>query len=76
MTTIEMIARPLKGAGIAFRHAPGLPFAVAPMLARLARRVEKQRSRVALLEISDEMLKDVGISRFEAEREARRGLWG
>lgn len=37
---------------------------------------ERRRSRLALLEMSDEMLKDIGVSRSEAFREANRPFWG
>jgi uncharacterized protein YjiS (DUF1127 family) len=38
--------------------------------------VERRRSRVALMELSDAQLKDIGISRSEAFREANRPFWG
>lgn len=40
-----------------------------------AQRLEKQHSRKALFEISDESLKDIGVSRLAAAREARRRFW-
>ena len=36
---------------------------------------ERHRQRRALLELSDHVLKDIGISRGEAEREGRRPFW-
>ena len=36
---------------------------------------ERRRSRRALLEMSDEQLKDIGISRSDAYREANRPMW-
>lgn len=36
---------------------------------------EKRRSRRALLEMSDDQLKDIGLSRGEAYHEANRGMW-
>jgi uncharacterized protein YjiS (DUF1127 family) len=44
-------------------------------LARLLQWHELARERRALLALSDHMLKDIGISRAEAEREARRPFW-
>jgi uncharacterized protein YjiS (DUF1127 family) len=41
----------------------------------LARQMEKRRSRLALLEMTDEQLKDIGLSRGDAYSEFRRGLW-
>jgi uncharacterized protein YjiS (DUF1127 family) len=38
----------------------------------LGRQMEKRRSRLALLEMSDEQLKDIGLSRGEAHSEFRR----
>jgi uncharacterized protein YjiS (DUF1127 family) len=37
--------------------------------------IERYRQRRALLELSDHMLKDIGISRSEAEREGRKPFW-
>ena len=37
---------------------------------------ERRRSRLALMEMSDAQLKDIGISRSEAFREANRPFWG
>lgn len=36
---------------------------------------ERRRQRVALLELSDHMLKDIGIGRGEAYREGRKPFW-
>ena len=38
--------------------------------------VERRRSRLALMELTDVQLKDIGISRSEAYREANRPFWG
>lgn len=37
--------------------------------------LEKRRSRLALMEMSDDQLKDIGISRSQAFREASRPFW-
>ena len=37
--------------------------------------VEKRRSRRALLWLTDAQLKDIGLSRADAVREARRSRW-
>ena len=42
---------------------------------RLLQWHELARQRRALLALSDHMLKDIGISRAEAEREASRRFW-
>lgn len=44
-------------------------------LARIERMLERRRSRFALLEMTDAQLKDIGLSRADAEGEARRPLW-
>jgi len=36
---------------------------------------EKRRSRVALLSLTDDQLKDIGLSRADAEREGLRNPW-
>ena len=42
---------------------------------RLLRWHELSRQRRALLALNERMLKDIGITRGEAEREARRPFW-
>lgn len=41
----------------------------------LERKLERRRSRIALLELSDDLLKDIGLSRADAHREAGRPFW-
>ena len=38
--------------------------------------VQRRRSRLALMELNDEQLKDIGVSRSEAYREFKRPFWG
>jgi uncharacterized protein YjiS (DUF1127 family) len=38
--------------------------------------LERRRSRLALMELNDDQLKDIGVSRSEAFREANRPFWG
>ncbi|UVC13648.1 DUF1127 domain-containing protein [Mesorhizobium onobrychidis] len=49
------------------------------MVRSLANRVgdllDRRRSRLALLEMTDDQLKDIGISRCEAHREGLRPFW-
>jgi uncharacterized protein YjiS (DUF1127 family) len=42
---------------------------------RFGKQLEKRRSRMLLLELTDEQLKDIGISRAQAEGEAWRRFW-
>lgn len=37
--------------------------------------LERRRQRQMLLQMSDHMLKDIGISRYDAHQEASKGLW-
>jgi uncharacterized protein YjiS (DUF1127 family) len=37
--------------------------------------LEKRRSRLALLSMTDDQLKDIGLSRADAEREGLRNPW-
>jgi uncharacterized protein YjiS (DUF1127 family) len=39
------------------------------------RMLERRRSRLALLEMTDEQLKDIGVSRCDAYREGIRPFW-
>lgn len=38
--------------------------------------LERRRSRLALMELTDDQLKDIGVSRSEAFCEANRPFWG
>jgi uncharacterized protein YjiS (DUF1127 family) len=46
------------------------------VVAMIEMAVERRSSRMALMELSDAQLKDIGISRSEAFREANRPFWG
>lgn len=46
------------------------------IVAMIEMAVERRRSRLALMELSDSQLKDIGISRSDAFREASRPFWG
>ncbi|ESZ66458.1 DUF1127 domain-containing protein [Mesorhizobium sp. C120A] len=41
----------------------------------IGRQLERRRSRLALLEMTDEQLKDIGVSRSQAHCEYMRRLW-
>ncbi|MBX3567595.1 MAG: DUF1127 domain-containing protein [Rhizobiaceae bacterium] len=45
------------------------------MGAFVADMIEKRRSRLVLLSLTDEQLKDIGLSRADAEREGLRKPW-
>jgi uncharacterized protein YjiS (DUF1127 family) len=61
--------------GIAFRLVRSLRSVAATASARLLRWHELTRQRRALLALNERMLKDIGITRAEAQREARRPFW-
>jgi uncharacterized protein YjiS (DUF1127 family) len=60
---------------IAFQLARRLQAITIVACARVLRWHELSRQRRALLALNERMLKDIGISRGEAEREARRPFW-
>ena len=74
MTTIKTI-RPPKRRHHGLQSLSALYFSAISMLERLDWQLEKRRSRVALLALSDEQLKDVALSRADAYREINRRLW-
>jgi len=55
------------------RKASG--FTLRSVLRRVETWLGKRRSRLALLQLTDEQLRDVGISRDEARREGLRPFW-
>lgn len=55
------------------RRASG--FTLRSVLRRVETWLGKRRSRLALLQLTDEQLRDVGISRDEARREGLRPFW-
>ncbi|OHV88524.1 DUF1127 domain-containing protein [Mesorhizobium sp. ORS 3428] len=50
-------------------------FVPASIARRIGRMLERRRSRLALLEMTDEQLKDIGVSRCDAHREGIRPFW-
>ena len=60
-------------------HAPGTRrFLYARFIAAtvwIGRQLERRRGRLALLEMTDEQLKDIGISRCDAHREGIKAFW-
>ena len=51
------------------------PIPVLKLLARAIVRYARQRQRQTLAQLDDRILRDLGISRLEAEREARKPFW-
>jgi len=50
-------------------------YSLPKVIAWLEHMLERRRSRLALLEMSDEQLKDIGVSRSAAYGEANRPFW-
>ena len=79
MDTIGTIRDPSAttgGASSAWRALGGCLARGAKSLASgLDRLLERRRSRLALLEMTDDQLKDIGISRCDAHREGIRHFW-
>ena len=53
----------------------GLAVIVRAVAGRIEDWAERARQRRALRELSDHMLKDLGITRYDAEFEARKPFW-
>ena len=75
MATIETIYRMSEGHSYDISQSRGSRCSVTVALGWLEHQLERRRSRKALLEMSDEMLKDIGLSRSDADGEARRPFW-
>ena len=80
MRTIYAAARTQTSAPVAFpkalRAAAGTPVRVLlKMLDAYLAWDEKRRQRLALLALSDEILKDIGISRAQADAEGSKPFW-
>jgi uncharacterized protein YjiS (DUF1127 family) len=81
MDTIETIryARPASGTQaepLAHRGFLGRMVVVLGSIAtQIGRMLERRRGRLALMEMTDDQLKDIGISRCDAHREGIRAFW-
>jgi uncharacterized protein YjiS (DUF1127 family) len=56
----------------------GIARAPMPLIKALAQAIvrwRRQRQRTSLAQLDDRMLRDMGISRLEAERESRKPFW-
>lgn len=56
-------------------HVRRFSRAVASFFVWINAMLDRRRGRLALLEMTDEQLKDIGISRCDAHREGIRRLW-
>lgn len=60
---------------VTMRSSSSRGSALLRVVAMIELAVERRRSRLALMELSDAQLKDIGISRSQAFREANRPFW-
>ena len=75
MATIETSYRTSRQRPYDVSEVSGSRFSLLSIVEWLERQLERRRSRIALLEMSDEQLKDIGLSRADAYGEAKRRLW-
>ena len=75
MTELKAIDRSIMGGEYDASPSAASRFFGMATPAWFAKQIEKQHSRKALFEMSDESLKDIGVSRLAATREARRRFW-
>ncbi|MBZ9850547.1 DUF1127 domain-containing protein [Mesorhizobium sp. CA14] len=81
MDTIETTryARPAFGAQVEPQTHRGFVGRMAVVLRSIARRIDRvlqrRRGRLALMEMTDDQLKDIGISRCDAHREGIKAFW-
>lgn len=73
MSAIDTIYRMSEGHQYDISQSGGSRLAA--MLAWLSRQIERRRSRLTLLEMSDAQLKDIGLTRSDAYGEAQRPFW-
>ncbi|MCV0397109.1 MAG: DUF1127 domain-containing protein [Rhizobiaceae bacterium] len=58
------------------RAATGFGRSLLRLIGELDLRVERYRTRRTLMDLSDHQLRDIGVTREEAWREASRPFWG
>ncbi|UCI05436.1 DUF1127 domain-containing protein [Mesorhizobium sp. B1-1-8] len=67
----ELHGRPAVSRGFAGRFV----FVLGSIARQIDRTLQRRRGRLALMEMTDEQLKDIGISRCDAHREGIRPFW-
>ena len=73
-----MSTQKLIQSGLPYRLRQGLASAPMPLLKLLARLIvvtRRQRQRYDLATLDDRMLRDMGISRLDVDREANKPFW-
>lgn len=74
--TIPFRARSITVAGIVYKSAQAVPFRVwvRVLVAMVAAKLDKRRTRIQLSKLTEAELRDIGISAVDADREIRRSL--
>jgi uncharacterized protein YjiS (DUF1127 family) len=77
MSTIDAIGGGVAGASSQAKRGVLRNLAMVPhrLMRWLARCVERRRTRMSLLELTDDQLSDIGISRCDAYREGLRPFY-
>ncbi|MBL8584366.1 MAG: DUF1127 domain-containing protein [Rhizobiaceae bacterium] len=75
MSTIDTYRDTLREHELPAARTPSSRFSVVRFLEWVEMRLERRRSRIALLEMTDQQLADIGVSRAEAYREGSRSVW-
>ena len=75
MTTIDTRYRMTEGRAFEVSTSKAKVSLMTSALSWLDNILDRRRSRLALLEMSDAQLKDIGISRADAYREGHIPLW-
>ena len=70
-TSIELVGRPSGRRGFVSRIVQ----VVRSLAQQIDALLERRRGRLALLEMTDEQLRDIGVSRSDAYREGIRRFW-
>jgi uncharacterized protein YjiS (DUF1127 family) len=73
MSTEKLIQS--EGPGLLRQGLAAAPMPVLKLLARVIVRYVRQRQRHDLAQLDDRMLRDIGITRIDAEREAYKPFW-
>ena len=75
MSAIETMGETLQRVDSSARRKGTRRLSLTACLDWIESRLERRRSRIALLEMTDQQLQDIGVSRAEAYRESHRSFW-
>lgn len=75
MRTIDTIGHRVQTRALRLRSPTSARRLMLIVIGLLDRMAERRRSRMALMELNDQQLKDIGLTRNEAWRESVRPFW-